>query len=51
MKNKNLNILSPRTSNLLLYVITCILVKLFNVQCSMVFNGIVSIWLIRVISP
>ena len=31
--------------------ITCILVKLFNVQCSMLLNGIVSIWLKLVISP
>ena len=33
-----------------LNVITCILVKLFNGQCSMLFKGIVSIWFIRVIS-
>ena len=34
-----------------LNVITCIMVKLFDVRYSMFFNGIVSIWLIRVISP
>ena len=48
MKDKNLNILSPRTLNPLL---TCVLVKLLNVQCSMLFNETVSIWLIRVTSP
>ena len=34
-----------------LNIITCILVKLFNVQCSLLFNGIVSIWFIHGISP